>query len=92
MPFGDYSPKNCRNPECQKRFKPVTPWQEGCCEACRNRCTYIRTTLPKRLKEAETRLAGLRRRQADPERVRRMEARIAGQRKKVHALMGQMEG
>lgn len=93
MPFGDYKEKNCGNPECAELFKPVTPWQDHCCDECRYHCKYLRTVIPRRLRQAEARLAALKRRKdADPEKVQRLEIRLGEKRRKSEAILSKLGG
>ena len=95
MPFGDYDKESCKNPECRKMFKPVTPWQVCCCKACNNHCVYLRTVLKKRLKMAEARFEKwkkemLLRKDAGPEmagRIARIQERLDRRRKDFKVRM-----
>lgn len=81
--FGDYPKRRCGNPECERQFKPVTPWQTHCGKECRDHTAYLRTVIPKRVNAAEVRLAGLKENGANSARLRRMEARIQSQKRKA---------
>lgn len=59
MSFGTYGEATCASPDCHERFVKKTPWQEHCSTECRNRHSYVKSTLPKRRREAH--LAGRRR-------------------------------
>lgn len=89
MPFGEYDKKPCKNPDCRKLFKPVTPWQVCCCKECNNHCVYLRTVLKKRLKMAETRFERLKK-SASPEmagRIAKIGERLDKRRKDLRIRM-----
>lgn len=92
MPFGKYDDLKCWNPECEKKFTPKTPWQRHCTEDCRSRCTYLRTTLPKRIRRYELKLAAM---EADPAKSARaavLRARLASDKTQVNGFRMAMKG
>lgn len=88
MPFGKYEKTECENPECRKKFVPETPWQRHCCEECRNHCTYMRVTLPKRIAKYEKLVVEM---AGNPKKAVRLEHtrdRVAKWKDRVRVFMG----
>ena len=88
MPFGKYDKLECENPECRKKFVPETPWQRHCCEECRNHCTYLRVTLPKRIAQYEKLLFELAGNPKKAVRYEHTKERVAKWKKTVEVFMG----
>lgn len=88
MPFGEYDPKGCENPECGRRFKPRTPWQRHCSVNCNNRCTYMTTVLPKRIRQYERRLAKMSGQPNRASAASHLKTRLDGCRSKMGAFLG----
>ena len=92
MPFGKYDPIVCENPECEKKFVPETPWQRHCCQDCRNHCTYIRVTLPKRILQYEKLITSLSGNPGKHKRVTRLRGKVTGYRSQVKVFMAGLKG
>lgn len=86
MPFGEYEPRNCENPDCGKRFTPTVPWQRHCQESCRNHCVYLRIVLPKRIRKYEKRLASLSGPARLSGRTNRLKIALEGCRSRLNSL------
>lgn len=92
MPFGDYDPRDCENPECKRSFKPRTPWQRHCSENCNNHCTYMRVVLPKRMRQYEKRLEKTTGHADKAAEAARLKTRLAGCRAKMGVFLAGTKG